>query len=43
MRDALSMVRAKAVCIQQCWRRVICDPAYKMCRDRLLREFNDMS
>lgn len=28
--------------IQRAWRRCVSDPAYKVCRDRLMREYNEL-
>lgn len=33
----------EATLIQRCFKRAMSDPAYKMCRERLLREFEKMS
>lgn len=39
----LSIARFRAVnVIARRWRLAICDPKFKICRDRLLREFNGL-
>jgi hypothetical protein len=33
----------EAACIQRCFKRAISNPEFKMCRNRLMREYKDIS
>lgn len=33
----------EATCIQRCFKRAISNPEFKMCRNRLMREYKDIS
>jgi hypothetical protein len=42
IQDEIELAEKAALRIQNVWRNVIANPEYRLCKDRLMREFNSM-